>query len=126
MSGTITFGGQVIELAAAEQALLDRADVIEAVAIGVDDAFLGQALNVWVVAAPGILVSNDLRGEMLSAVAERVGVRPRGLRFAERLPRAADGGPARAAIAALVNGAPLDGLDGSDDAEALNAIRRAR
>jgi acetyl-CoA synthetase len=125
MSGTITFGGQAVDLAVVEAALLERPDVVEAVAVGVDDAFLGQALNVWVVTAPGVDASHRLRSELLTVVEARVGARPRSLRFAEQLPHTADGRPARAVIAAMVNGAPLAGLEGADD-PALDAVRRAR
>jgi acyl-coenzyme A synthetase/AMP-(fatty) acid ligase len=73
---SITFSGRTIELASAEAVVLERDDVVDAVAIGVDDAFLGQALALLVVVSSGT--------------------------------------------------AALDGLEGSEDRAAVDAVRRAR
>ena len=70
MSDTIVFGGVVVPLEAAEAALTCRDDVAEAVAFGATDNFLGQALHVYVVLEAGTERSNDLRSELLSAVAD--------------------------------------------------------
>jgi acetyl-CoA synthetase len=124
---TITYSGTVVDLDVVEASLIERSDIKAAVAIGVDDAFLGEALQVYVVLEPDVEATHDLRKELLSAVAEPLGgLRPRGLRFAESLPVTRDGRPARDAITAVVNGADLPAIDDLENPDALDAIRRAR
>jgi acetyl-CoA synthetase len=126
VSDTIVFGGVVVPLEAAEAALTCRDDVAQAVAFGATDNFLGQALHIYVVLEAGTAQSNDLRSELLSAVADELnGVRPRGLRFVDRIPRTTDGSPARAVISAVVNGGDID-VSSLVDPDALDAIRNAR
>jgi acetyl-CoA synthetase len=126
VSDTIDFAGVLVDLEVAEGALTTRADVREAVAVGVTDNYLGQALQLYVVLEEGIVPSNELRTELLTAVADRLdGLRPRQLRFADRLPHGEDGRPARAAIRGVVMDEPFD-ASAIDDVAALEAIRRAR
>jgi acetyl-CoA synthetase len=126
MAETITSSGIEIDLAAAEAGLLAHPLVLEAVAIGLKDNFIGQALQIYVVLADGVSPSNDLRSELQSVVADHLdGFRPRGLRFAARLPHGADGQPARVAITAVANGRDADD-SGLDDPTSLAEIAAAR
>jgi acetyl-CoA synthetase len=122
MSDAITSSGVVVSLDDAEAALRSLPSVREAVAVGLKDNFLGHALQLYVVLADNVPPSNDLRAELLTVVTDRLGgFRPRGLRFAARLPHGPDGQPARAAIAAVACGEDADPST-VDDASALAEI----
>ena len=124
MGETIVYSGVTIDLDVAEDALRSRDDVVDAVAVGVSDNFLGKALQVYVVLAPGVKPDNDCRKAMLADVGGRIGgVKPRALRFVTAIPHRTDGSAAHDVVAAVVMGDDVDASD-IDDPASIDAIPR--
>jgi acetyl-CoA synthetase len=124
VNATISSSGVLVDLDAAEAALLARAEVTSVAAVGIPDNYIGQALQLYVVLREGVAPSYDVRKTLTSVVAEAVGLRPRSLRFATAIPLDGDGRPAREVIEAVVLGRPTDGLD-FDASTSLDAIANA-
>ena len=126
MSDIINYSGVLVDLDVAEEALRQRDDVSDVVAVGVADNYLGQALNLYVVPGAGMTPSNTFRSELIGVVADRFdGLKPRNLRFVTRLPQTADGRPSREIVTAVVMG-EIGDLHDFPDSEAVEAVRNAR
>jgi acyl-coenzyme A synthetase/AMP-(fatty) acid ligase len=126
MGETITYSGIRVDLDDAEEALRSRDDVVDVVAVGVPDNYLGTALQLYVVLSEDAVPDNARRKSLLADVAERLdGVKPRALRFVTAIPHRANGTAARDIVAAVVMGDDVN-PSGVDDPNAIDALRSAR
>ena len=125
---TIKIAGKRLGPAEVETALVQHPAVVEAAAVGVPDEIKGEALWGFVVLVPGCEPSEELRAELGTLVAERLGssFRPSEIRFTEALPKTRSAKVLRRAIRAVVTGAPPGDLSGLEDPAALDAIVASR
>lgn len=124
---TIKVAGKRLGPAEVESALVGHRSVVEAAAIGVPDELKGEALWAFVVVAPGVEPSDELRDELVALVAERLGssFRPSALRFTSALPKTRSAKVLRRAIRAVVTGGAVGDLSGLEDPATLDAIAAA-
>jgi len=124
---TIKVAGKRLGPAEAESALVSHPSVIEAAAVGLPDERKGESLWGFVVLAPGVAPSDDLRAELTSLVAEQLGAsfRPSGIRFVRALPKTRSAKVVRRVVRAVACGAEPGDLSSLEDVDAVAAIREA-
>ena len=124
---TIKVAGKRLGPAEVESALVSHPAVLEAAAVGVPHEVKGEQLWAYVVPAPGVEASDELRAELVALVADHLGksFRPAGVRFAAALPKTRSAKVLRRAVRALAAGEEPGDLSSLDDPTALDAIRKA-
>jgi acetyl-CoA synthetase len=125
---TIKLAGKRLGPAEVETVLVAHDAVLEAAAVGVPDDVKGEALWAFVVLAPGAEATDELRDELTTLVATRLGAsfRPAVVRFTDALPKTRSAKILRRAIRATVTGDAPGDLSGLEDPAALDAIATAR
>ena len=125
---TIKLAGKRLGPAEVETVVVAHPAVLEAAAVGVPDEVKGEALWVFVVAAPGVNADDALRDELRALVAEQLGssFRPTAVRFTDALPKTRSAKVLRRAIRAVVTNSEPGDLSGLEDPAALTAIAEAR
>jgi acetyl-CoA synthetase len=125
---TIKIAGKRLGPAEVETALVSHPAVTEAAAIGMPDEVKGEQLWAYVVVAPGTEPSDELRGELVSVVAEHLGpsFRPAGVRFTDALPKTRSAKVLRRAVKAVATGNDPGDLSSLEDPASLDAVRNAR
>ncbi len=124
---TIKVAGKRLGPAEAESAMVSHPSVIEAAAVGLPDERKGESLWGFVVLAPDVEPSDDLRAALTSLVAEQLGssFRPSGIRFVRALPKTRSAKVVRRVVRALAVGAEPGDLSSLEDMDAVAAIREA-
>ncbi|MBW3556336.1 MAG: AMP-binding protein [Actinobacteria bacterium] len=125
---TIKVAGKRIGPAEVESVLVAHPDVIEAAAVGIPDEVKGEKLWAYVVVAPAVTPTEDLRAELGDLVAERLGrsFRPAAVRFTTGLPKTRNAKVLRRAIRATALGQDAGDLSSLEDAASIEAVRTAR
>jgi acetyl-CoA synthetase len=125
---TIKVAGKRLGPAEAESAAVAHPAVVEAAAVGVPDELKGEALWIYVVLAPGVQESDELRRELAGAVADKLGksFRPSVVRFTDALPKTRNAKVLRRAVRAAAVGEGAGDLSSLEDPAALKAIEAAR
>jgi acetyl-CoA synthetase len=125
---TIKVAGKRLGPAEVESVLVTHASVVEAAAIGVPDEVKGEALWAFVVLAPGVEPTDELRGELAGLVASRLGssFRPSAVRITTALPKTRNAKVLRRAIRATVLGRDPGDLSSLEDSSTIDAVRVAR
>jgi acetyl-CoA synthetase len=125
---TIKLAGKRLGPAEVETVLVEHPAVVEGVAVGVPDELKGETLACYVVLAPGIEPSDELRAELRALVGERLGkaFTPSIVRFTPMLPKTRSNKVMRRAIRAVAAGDEIGDLSGLEDAAALDAIAGAQ
>lgn len=124
---TIKVAGKRLGPAEAESALVSHPSVVEAAAVGLPDERKGESLWGFVVLAPGVEPSDDLRAALASLVAEQLGAsfRPTGIRFVRALPKTRSAKVLRRVVRAVAVGDEPGDLSSVEDVDAVAAIREA-
>jgi acetyl-CoA synthetase len=124
---TIKIAGKRLGPAEVESALVSHPSVLEAAAIGVPDEMKGEALWAFVVLSPNAEPTEELRGELVALVADRLGAsfRPAAVRFTTAIPKTRSAKVLRRAIRAVTLGKPPGDLSSLEDTATLEAIRTA-
>jgi acetyl-CoA synthetase len=124
---TIKLAGKRLGPAEVETAVVAHPSVIEAAAVGVPDELKGEALWIFVVTAPGVEPTDDLRAELVQRVVADLGpsFKPAEVRFTRALPKTRSAKVLRRAIRAVVTGDEPGDLSGLEDASTLDAIGAA-
>ncbi|HEV3352087.1 MAG TPA: AMP-binding protein [Acidimicrobiales bacterium] len=125
---TIKVAGKRLGPAEVESVLVTHASVVEAAAIGVPDEVKGEALWAFVVLAPGVEPTDELRGELAGLVANRLGssFRPSAVRVTTALPKTRNAKVLRRAIRATVLGREPGDLSSLEDSSTIDAVRIAK
>lgn len=125
---TIKVAGKRLGPAEVESALVSHGSVLEAAAIGVPDERKGEALWAYVVPAPGVEASEDLRRELVDVVVDHLGksFKPTAVRFVAALPKTRSAKVVRRAIRAAALGTDPGDLSSLEDQAAIDAIRASR
>lgn len=125
---TIKLAGKRLGPAEVETVLVEHPAVVEAAAVGLPDEVKGEMLACYVVIDAGVEPSEELRGELRSHVAERLGksFTPSAVRFTTGLPKTRSNKVMRRTIRAVALGQPAGDLSGLEDPAALDAIMDAR
>jgi acetyl-CoA synthetase len=86
---TLTIAGKRLGPAEVESAVVSLDEVVMAAAVGVPDEVKGQAIALFLVAAPGVGPDDELTGRVIAAVDDTLGkaFRPKTVRWVEDLPR---------------------------------------
>jgi acetyl-CoA synthetase len=124
---TIKLAGKRLGPAEVETAVVAHPAVVEAAAIGVPDELKGEALWVFVVCAPGVAQTDELRAEIAATVTDALGpsFKPAQVRFTAMLPKTRSAKVLRRAIRAVVTGNAPGDLSGLEDPASLDAIKVA-
>jgi acetyl-CoA synthetase len=124
---TIKIAGKRLGPAEVESVLVGHPAVSEAAAVGVPDPIKGEALVCFCVLKPGNTVSETLREELRTRVAEHLGkpLKPEVLRFVDDLPKTRNAKIMRRIIrAAYLNNDPGD-LSALENPQSVEAVRNA-
>ena len=121
---TLNVGGKRVGPAEIESAAVELPEVTMAAAVGVPDPVKGEAIALFVVAAPGAEPDGELAGRVSEAVAAALGkaFRPGTVRFAEDLPRTRSAKIMRRVVKARALGQPPGDLTGLENPSAVEAI----
>jgi acetyl-CoA synthetase len=126
---TLKVAGKRVGPAEVESAAVANASVGEAAAIGVPDELKGEAIVVFAVAKPDVVIDAALERSVSDTIAEQLGkpLRPKAVRFVRQLPKTRNGKILRR----LIRGAYLGKTDLGDtssleDPRALDEVRAAR
>jgi acetyl-CoA synthetase len=124
---TIKIAGKRLGPAEVESALVAHPAVAEAAAVGVPHEVKGEALWCYVVLAPGVTGTDELRAELVATVTEALGksFKPSEIRFTAALPKTRSAKVLRRAIRAAAVGADPGDLSSLEDPAALDAVREA-
>ena len=124
---TIKLAGKRLGPAEGETVVVEHPSVVEAAAVGVPDDVKGEALWVFVVLAPGVAGTDELRAELIALVASHLGssFRPSAVRFTTALPKTRSAKVLRRAIRAVVTGDAPGDLSGLEDPATLDAIAKS-
>jgi acetyl-CoA synthetase len=127
---TIKIAGKRLGPAEVESVVVSHPAVVEAAAVGVPDEVKGEALWVYAVLgddAPPADGLNELRAELVSLVADRLGrsFAPSAVHFAAALPKTRSAKVLRRAIRAAAVGADPGDLSSLEDPAAVEAVRSA-
>lgn len=125
---TITIAGKRLGPAEVESALVGHHSVAEAAAVGLPHEVKGQALHCYVVLAPGIDETENLRTELVEAVTVALGrsFRPERVAFVDALPKTRSAKVLRRAIRASALDADPGDLSSLEDPAAIDAVAKAR
>ena len=125
---TIKIAGKRLGPAEVESALVAHPAVAEAAAIGVPHEVKGEALWAYVVLAPGVAPSDELRAELVDVVTDALGksFKPSAVRFTDSLPKTRSAKVLRRAIRATAIGKDPGDLSSLEDPAAIVAVRDAR
>jgi acetyl-CoA synthetase len=125
---TMNVAGKRIGPAEIESALVEHADVVEAVAIGVPDAVKGEVIWCYCVLGDGRQPSDELRSHIASHVAERLGspFRPGAVKFVSEIPKTRNAKVLRRAVRAAALGLEAGDLSSLENPSALDEVRDAR
>jgi acetyl-CoA synthetase len=121
---TIKLAGKRLGPAEVETVVVAHPAVVEAAAVGVPDELKGEALWVFVVAAPGADANDALRAEISQCVVNALGpsFKPAQVRFTNALPQTRSAKVLRRASRAVVTGDAAGDLSGLEDPATLDAI----
>jgi acetyl-CoA synthetase len=124
---TIKVAGKRLGPAEAESILGSHPAVVEAAAVGIPDERKGETLWCFVVLAPGVEPTEELRASLSDLVAERLGkaFRPAAVRFTTALPKTRNAKVLRRAIRAVVTDTDPGDLSSLEDPATVDAVRRA-
>jgi acetyl-CoA synthetase len=124
---TLNVAGKRIGPAEYESALVAHPAVVEACAIGVPHDVKGETAWCYVLLAPGVEPSDELRAELARAVEDGLGkaFRPGRIAFARALPRTRSAKIVRRAVRAVALGEDPGDLSTLEDPAALEAVRSA-
>jgi acetyl-CoA synthetase len=124
---TIKVAGKRLGPAEVESALVSHPGVTEAAAVGLPDERKGEQLWAYVVLAPGVDPSEDLRAALVALVGDHLGksFRPAGVRFAAALPKTRSAKVVRRAVRAVATGQDPGDLSSIEDPTTLQAIEEA-
>jgi acetyl-CoA synthetase len=125
---TIKLAGKRLGPAEVETVLVEHPAVVEAAAVGLPDEVKGESLACFVVLAPDVEPTEELRAELRAHVAGGLGksFAPGTLRFTTMLPKTRSNKIMRRSIRAVTLGQEPGDLSGLEDPTALDAIARAR
>ncbi len=125
---TIKVAGKRLGPAEVETVLVEHPAVVEAAAVGLPDEVKGESLACYVVLGAGIEPTEELRAELRSHVADRLGksFRPGTGRFTTGLPKTRSNKVMRRTIRAVALGRDAGDLSGLEDPRVLDAIMDAR
>lgn len=125
---TIKVAGKRLGPAEVESALVSHPSVAEAAAVGLPDELKGQALWAFVVLAPGVEATEELRRELVQVVADHLGrsFKPSAVRFVVALPKTRSAKVVRRVIRATASGTDPGDLSSLEDPATIDAIRAAR
>jgi acetyl-CoA synthetase len=124
---TIKVAGKRLGPAEVESALVSHPAVVEAAAVGLPNEIKGEELWGYVVLAPGVSPTPELRAELVAVVTEHLGksFKPAGIRFTRALPKTRSAKVLRRAIRATALGADPGDLSSLEDPASIDAIREA-
>jgi acetyl-CoA synthetase len=124
---TIKIAGKRLGPAEVESVLVSHPAVVEAAAVGLPNEMKGEELWGYVVLAPTVAPTDELRAELVALVAEHLGssFRPAGVRFTRALPKTRSAKVLRRAIRATAIGADAGDLSSLEDPAAIDAVRDA-
>jgi acetyl-CoA synthetase len=124
---TIKVAGKRLGPAEAESVVVSHPDVVEAAAVGMPHDVKGESLWIYVVLAPGLEPSDELRAELADVVADGLGksFRPEAVRFTAALPKTRNAKVLRRAIRATALGKDPGDLSSLEDPAAIDAVRAA-
>jgi acetyl-CoA synthetase len=124
---TIKVAGKRLGPAEVESALVSHPAVVEAAAVGLPNEVKGEELWGYVVLAPGVPPTPELRAELVAVVTEHLGksFKPAGIRFTRALPKTRSAKVLRRAIRATALGADPGDLSSLEDPASIDAIREA-
>ncbi len=124
---TIKIAGKRLGPAEVESALVSHDAVVEAAAVGMPNDVKGEELWCFVVVAPGVDATDDLRAELTAVVADQLGksFKPAAVRFTRALPKTRSAKVLRRAIRATALGTDPGDLSSLEDPSTIDAIREA-
>lgn len=124
---TIKVAGKRLGPAEVEAILNAHASVAESAAIGVPHDIKGQEVVAFVVLAPGVPASEDLRAELMQLVTAELGkpLKPKAILFAAALPKTRNAKVMRRIIRAAHLGDPLGDVSSLEDVGTVEAIKKA-
>ncbi|MBI4211253.1 MAG: AMP-binding protein [Deltaproteobacteria bacterium] len=122
---TIKVAGKRTGPAEIEAALLEHEAVAEAAAIGVPHEIKGETVVCFVVLAPNISPSEELRAQLKDQVVKALGktLRPEEVKFVEMLPKTRSAKILRGLIRKIYLGEPLGDMASVENPASLDAIR---
>jgi acetyl-CoA synthetase len=122
---TMKVAGKRVGPAEVESALAHHAAVAESAAVGIPDEIKGEAIWCFVVVRPGQEHSEELAGELATAVAGHLGkaFKPSRIVLVDELPKTRSAKIVRRALRALVMGQDPGDLSSLENPGSLNAIR---
>ena len=123
---TLNVAGKRIGPAEIESAAVSLTEVVMAAAVGVPDDLKGEAIALFVVAAPGIEPDDTLTSVVEAAVTDTLGkaFRPRTIRWVDDLPRTRSAKIMRRVIKAIALGNEPGDLSSLENPESLDGIGR--
>jgi acetyl-CoA synthetase len=125
---TLNIAGKRIGPAEIESAAVAVPGVVMAAAVGVPDEVKGEAIALFVVAAPGVVPDSGLSARIESEVAERLGksFRPKTIQWVADLPRTRSAKIMRRVVKALALGEDPGDLSSLENPESLATITPLR
>jgi acetyl-CoA synthetase len=125
---TIKVAGKRTGPAEIESALVEHASVVEAAAIGVPDEIKGEVVVCFVAVAPGVVETEELRGELSGLVVSKLGktLRPKAIKFVDVLPKTRSGKVLRGMIRRKFLGEDVGDTASVENPEAVDRIGSAR
>jgi acetyl-CoA synthetase len=122
---TMKVAGKRVGPAEVESALAHHAVVTESAAVGIPDEVKGEAIWCFVVVRPGQEQSEELAGELATAVAGHLGkaFKPSRVVLVDELPKTRSAKIVRRALRALVMGQDPGDLSSLENPGSLDAIR---
>jgi propionyl-CoA synthetase len=110
-----------------EEVLSSHRAVAEVVAVGVRDELKGQAIVTFAVLKEGIKASEEIRGELVVLVREKIGAvaAPREVHFVKMLPKTRSGKVMRRVIKAVAEGVDIGDISTIEDGASVEEIAKA-
>ena len=110
-----------------EEVLSSHRAVAEVVAVGVRDELKGQAIVAFAVLKEGTEASEEVRGELVLLVREKVGAfaAPREVHFVKMLPKTRSGKVMRRVIKAVAEGMDIGDISTIEDGASVEEIAKA-
>lgn len=124
---TLKIAGKRLGPADVESILVEHAAVIESATVGVPDEMKGEAAVCFVVLNPKAEATEQLKAELISHVAERLGkaLKPKAVYFVEDLPKTRNAKVMRRVIRSAYLGEEPGDLSALENPEAVEAVRQA-
>ncbi|PTM59827.1 AMP-binding protein [Desmospora activa] len=122
---TLKIAGKRLGPAEIESILVDHPAVLEAATIGVPDADKGEVAICFVVLKPDVDEAEELRGELLRWVGEKMGkaLRPRVVHFVRELPKTRNGKILRRVLKAAYLNQDAGDLSSLENPDVLTEVR---